>query len=240
MNARGTHVSARGYSPDVAKRGAALGVVALIAVASACSSDADADPQSTASESITSEPDTAATIETDPPTTPAPTTAAPATDAPTTTVDEAEIIAEVEAAYFASFDAYHEAILEPTNPALKNRLSDLYVDEGQTFVVGILDDLVRSNRIAKPHSVTLPQTVITGPVRFEDEGRTEASLVACQINPEAFYEVGGGPDGEDALLRDDVIRVDAIVLMRVQDGRWLNAGGDITRDLAGVETCDEL
>ena len=34
---------------------------------------------------------------------------------PTTTIDEAAIVADVEAAYFESFDAYHDAILDPSD-----------------------------------------------------------------------------------------------------------------------------
>lgn len=216
----------------------AIGVVlALAACIGSDADDDDPDVTSTAesttvdeSADTTEPPDAAAT-----PTTESP----PTTELPPTTVSDADLAAEVEAAYLAAFDAYHAALLDPSNEALRDAVRDTHSGDGEAERIEILDDLVALNRIARSHPTLVPVATVTGSVRFENESRTQASLVACEIIPEWFFEVGSGPNGEDALLRDTVLRADVIAVLEIEDDVWTDAGGSTTSEQVGVATCDE-
>lgn len=212
-------------------------VVATTLLLASCAGSDEADDTPTTSAAPTPTAEVAVettTTEAAPPTT---TTTEPT---PTTTeVDEEALIAEVEAAYFAGYDAYHRAIFDPANEELRAALAEFRHGDALANVLGILDDLVELNAVARENPDFGPSRgEITGPVRFTNDAFSEASIVVCELNAEWFVEPEAGPNGEDSILRTDVIRSDLTVLLQLIEGSWKVVAGGAGSDQIGVETCD--
>ena len=239
---RGTRRADRGYGSGMARTTVAWLGAALL-VASCSGSDASGETTAPSTDSpttvTTSNDDETNTTSSTTTTTTTSTATTTTTQPPPTTISDDELAAEVEAAYFAAYDAYHTAILDPGDEDLRRQVRATYTAQALERVDSFLDRMVESKWIARPNPSVEASAVITGAVEFENGDRTLASIVACEINPEWFFELDSGPNGEEALLRDTVFRVDVAIEFELTEEGWKNAGGGEAVETAGVESCDQ-
>ncbi|MEO1058234.1 MAG: hypothetical protein AAFY28_15090, partial [Actinomycetota bacterium] len=161
------------------RRGGYALVVGALVVA-ACSSSESAD-ESTSTLAPTT---TAVTTTTASTTTTAPTTSTSTTTtvAPTTTASEEQILADVEAAYFAAREAYLAAAQDPANEELRQGIADTYTGANLELTTNQLDDFAESGTYAEVDPDDAPFAVnLEGPVRLESDPPL-ADLVVCEVN----------------------------------------------------------
>ncbi len=188
---------------------------------------------SSGSDSATSPSTTATTATTVAPTTESP---APSTDAPTTTIDTDAQLAAAEQAYLDAFDAYIAAARDPSNPDLRAAIERLYTGPNLEFTISQLDGFVEENWVARPGNDP-SRTMILRTSRFVPDRTDFIELVSCEVNSEVFVEIGGAPDGSDALVTDEVTVGRLVVRLRQVDGLWKVDSGETIAELATPDEC---
>ena len=186
-----------------------------------------------------SDGDTSTTTSAKPaPTSVATTTEPPAlsTDAPTTTIDSEAQLAAAEQAYLDAFDAYIAAARDPSNPALRAEIERLYTGPNLEFTISQLDGFVRQNLRALPADER-SRAMILQTARFVPDRADFIELVSCEVNSEIFVELGGAPDGSDALVTDEVTVGRLVVRLQQVDGLWKSDSGETIAELASPEEC---
>jgi ABC-type transport system substrate-binding protein len=224
-----------GYPSDMRRsmRGAVGAVASLSMMFAACTSDA---PVATAPP-VTVAPTTTAVPTTVALTTAPPTTVEPATTPPTTALDDPARMRAAEEAYLASWEAYHAAILDPANPALREALRQTNTPENFELVTGILNDFAGRGIEARPHPTVPSSATIVLPAKFLP-GRTDvADLVVCEINSEWYFETTASPDGSDFLIRDEVFAVKSLARVEWNGGRWVFRSSDVLSEVIGQTEC---
>ena len=208
------------------RQGALTVVVASCLLLAACdgsSSDGDTSTTTNATPAPTS-------VET--------TTKPPAlsTDAPTTTIDIEAQLAAAEQAYLDAFDAYIAAARDPSNPALRAEIERLYTGPNLRSTISQLDSFVEKNWVARPAEEPSRTIILLSP-QFLPDRTGYVELVACPINTERFVEVGGAPDGSDALVTDEITVRRLLVRLQLIDGQWKSDSGERLAELATPEEC---
>ena len=223
------HAAGIGRRPkvyDAAMRQGALTVVVasclLLAACNSSGSDSDASTTTTAAFAPT------AVATTEPPT--------PSTEAPTTTIDTEAQLAAAEQAYLDAFDAYIAAARDPSDPALRAEIERLYTGPNLEFTISQLDSFVEKNWVARPAEEPSRTIILLSP-QFLPERTDFVELVACPINSERFVEVGGAPDGSDALVTDEITVRRLLVRLQFIDGQWKSDSGERLAELATPEEC---
>jgi len=202
-------------------------VVASCLLLAACdSSGSDSDASTTIA--TASPAPTAVATTTEPP--------APSTEAPTTTIDTEAQLAAAEQAYLDAFDAYIAASRDPSNPDLRAEIERLYTGPNLEFTISQLDGFVRQNLRALPAEEP-SRTLILQTARFVTDRTDFIELVSCEVNSEIFVEVGGAPDGSDALVTDEVTVGRLVVRLQQVDGLWKSDSGETIAELASPEEC---
>jgi len=225
-------VAADCYSSAM-RRAVAVVVFASFAVAACSGSDesASTDPPvteqtTTAAEAVTTtEVATTSTVET--------------TVAPTTTVDEEARLRAAEQAYIESWEAYHAAILDPSNPDLRAEVERTFTGPNLSASIEALDDYVDAAFVARPNPDVQAEVLVLTPalpVPGEDD---LIDLIACEVNSEAYFEVGSRPDGGDSLIRDEVVVLRLLVRIRLVDGLWKSESGETLSRSSGDVGCLE-
>jgi hypothetical protein len=211
----------------------ALGVTACLAVLLAACSSAD-EPVATA-------PPATLVPTTAPSSTVAPTTVAtttpPSTLPPTTALDDPARMRAAEAAYIAAWEAYHAAILDPANPELREAIRRTYTGANLEGVLETLDGFVASGIVARANAIVPSEVSIQSaakPIPGEDDG---ADLIACERNSESYFEVRAAPNGEEALLRDEIVVLQVLVRIKYVAGRWRSESGETLSRLSGDVEC---
>lgn len=230
----------RGVGNGVGRRvrGGAAFVAACLMLAACGGSGSDGDASSTTGAPATT---TAVTATMEPPvttdaavTTEPPTTEAPTTGAPSITTDAQ--LAAAEQAYLDAFDAYIAAARDPANPDLRADIERLYTGPNLEFTMSQLDGFVEQNWVARPGEEPSRTLILLSPQFLPD--RTDfVELVACEIDAERFVEVGGAPDGSDALITDEVAVRRIVVVLRMVQGAWKSDSGEVVAELASAEAC---
>jgi len=223
---RGNRPTTKVY--DLAMRQTAITiVVASCLLLAACdSSGSDSDASTIMATALPSP--TAVATTTEPP--------APSTEAPTTTIDTEAQLAAAEQAYLDAFDAYIAAARDPANPALRAEIERLYTGPNLESTVSQLDSFVEQNWVARP-AETPSRTIILLPPQFLPDRTDAVELVVCPVNTERFVEVGGAPDGSDALVTDEVTVLRGLVRMILIDGQWKSNSGEQLAELSSPEEC---
>jgi hypothetical protein len=159
-----------------------------------------------------------------PTTTPTTTSSVPAiTPAPTTTVDPlaAEEAAVREAAEQARL-ARSNALIHFDDPAALAALQQYYVADGPALeeVNESIEVLRTEGWRARAHP-TIPEGLVVEAITFTDgPPPTRAEVVVCIVDPGIIYEPGGGPDGSDAIVNDQVVAARTTYEMVKVDGTW--------------------
>lgn len=189
------------------RRVVALALVAGLAV-SACNGDDDAESASTTSETTESTTSTS--------------------ESTTTTDPEAELKAEVEAAYMASWDAFEQiyANPDPANPLIKQTYTGVSLE-------AVLDEVSRSvlegEAIRRPDD---PANLVIEVMRIEPASEEEAVVTACWVDGYVVYDQTSG-----AVKNETVSTKTTTAVMRLEDGRWKIA--EVTNDrVEGNPGCD--
>jgi hypothetical protein len=203
-----------------------VGVVASCLLLVACGGSGGDASASTAAASTT-----AVVVVTAPP--------ASSTAAPTTTIDDtAAQLAAAEQAYLDAFDAYIAAARDPANPELRAEIERLYTGPNLELTTQLLDNLVRQNRISRPASDPSRTVIVAAPAFLPD--RTDfAELVVCEVDTERYVEIGGAPDGSDALVTDAVTITRLLVRFENLGGEWKSNSGEVLAVLSASEDCDQ-
>jgi len=163
---------------------------------------------------------------------------ATSTEAPTTTIDTEAQLAAAEQAYLDAFDAYIAASRDPSNPELHAEIDRLYTGPSLEFTISQLDGFVREGWAARPTDEPSRTIVLLAPEFLPDRDDV-VELVACELNTERFVEIGGAPDGTDALVSDEVtIRRALVRLERIGD-QWRARSGETLAELATPEECTQ-
>ena len=212
-------------------RGFAIVVASCLLLAACNGSGGDSDASTTTATS----PTTAVLTTTSGPT--APTTDVTTTEVPDTTIDSDAQLAAAEQAYLDAFDAYIAAARDPANPDLRAEIERLYTGPNLEFTINQLDSFVEQNWVARPAEEPSRTIILLSPQFLPD--RTDVvELVACPINTERFVEVGGAPDGSDALVTDEITVRRLLVRLKFIEGQWRSDSGERLADLATPEECD--
>jgi hypothetical protein len=209
-------------------------VLAALAVA-ACSGSNEA---ATTDPTTTSAPATTA-AEPTPNTDAATTTVAETTAAPPTTVDDEARLRAAEQAYIESWEAYHAAILDPSDPELRAEVERAYTPGAFEVASSVLDQFVMAGIAAKPHPSILAEVSVLSNAMFVPGDGDLADLISCEINSEAYYEIGTAPDGSYALVRDDVFVVRSLVRIEWDGENWRLHSGETLSERVGAVGCSE-
>ncbi|MEM8620190.1 MAG: hypothetical protein AAGF73_10745 [Actinomycetota bacterium] len=213
-------------------------VVGALAIA-ACSSSESGSESTGSTTTIAADPSTTSlpstTTSTEQPTTTS-TTATPTTEAPTTTASEEQVLADVEAAYFAAREAYLAAAQDPTNEDLREGIADTYTGANLELANQLLDELAESATVAVVDPENAPFAVLlAGPV-INSEDPTFAELVVCEINSEIYVPVDGITGSDPGLATNgSIIRL--FVRFQLVDGSWLSRSGDVLAEIASADEC---
>jgi hypothetical protein len=230
---------------DVVMRRRGLGLAVFAVVCAGCSGGDAAAPSSTAAIASTT---TAASVE--PPSTIAssvapttlPTTSPPAatsgTDPPTSTtavLTEQQAEQEVIEAAIASWTAFNEAKLDPTNDDLVAELGETRTGPALDRAVELIVGLRAQNRRSRTHP-TLPATVqgLAGTARV-DLGSGTASVEYCWLNSNILVETVG--DGTEEVIDASVSTSRDRDHFELRGGRWLKTSGEVIETHEGVVSC---
>jgi hypothetical protein len=214
------------------RRSAVMLVLAALAVAACSGSDEAATTEPT----TTSVPATTAaepTTSTDAATT----TVVETTAAPPTTVDDEARLRAAEQAYIESWEAYHAAILDPSDPDLRAEVERTYMGGNLEVAVTALDGFVEADYVARANPDVPASVVIVESALFVPGETDRAELISCEINSEAYFEVGSAPDGGDALVRDEAVVLQLLVRIKLTDGVWKSESGEVLSRLSGDVEC---
>jgi len=212
---------------DAAMRHGALTVVVASCLLLAACNSSGPDSETSTTTTIAPAPTAVATT-TEPP--------APSTEAPTTTIDTEAQLAAAEQAYLDAFDAYIAAARDPANPALRAEIERLYTGPSLAFTISQLDGFVEQNWVARAADEPSRTTILQA-ARFVPDRADFIELVSCEVNSEIFVEVGGAPDGSDALVTDEVSVGRLVVRLRQVNGLWKADSGDTIAELSSPEEC---
>jgi hypothetical protein len=168
------------------------------------------------------------------------TTAPTTTNAPTTTIDPAEdLAAEVEADYR---EGWRLAIISLSDPDDEEAR-----EEALAFRLGTNRDTFEDTvaQYKRDHLALREGVDVAAEIHLEQPARLVAgaddlaALVVCEIDPWLVVEVGGAPDGSDAVVDDALYSYRTEVFMRHRDGRWMIEGGNQIQSWTGLEECPE-
>jgi len=221
---RGNRPTTKVYDLTMRQTAITIVVASCLLLAACSSSGSDSDASTTTVAPAT----TAVATTTEPP--------APSTEAPTTTIDTEAQLAAAEQAYLEAFDAYIAAARDPANPELRADIERFYTGPNLEFTISQLDGFVRQNLRALPAEEP-SRTFILQTARFVTDRTDFIELVSCEVNSEIFVEVGGAPDGSDALVTDEVTVGRLVVRLQQVDGLWKSDSGETIAELASPEEC---
>jgi len=207
------------------RRSVAVLVLAAF-VAGACSGSDEASSTDPPDPTVTSAPSTT-DVDSTTTTVVVTTTNVETTIAPTTTVDDEARLRAAEEAYIAAWEAYHAAILDPSDPELRAEVERTNTGSNLEAALMAIDGFVEANYVARPHPELLAEVSILSEAMPVPDEPDLVDLIACEINSEAYFEVGSAPDGGDALVRDEVVVLRLLVRLRLVDGEWKTDSGEI-------------
>lgn len=221
---------------------------ALVLVSTACSGDGDASSDATITftppidRAPISEPAVPATtrpVGTDPATvgTTEPAAAPSPVASPIAPDDETQAQQAVIDAAIASWTAFNELLLDPSNDAKVAALAATRTGDALTRAVEIAASYRAMNQRERTHR-EFPATVevISGSVVIGDEG-SAAIVEYCRLGSNIWVELGVGPDGRDRVIDDTInsyLERDTLTLV---GDHWVKTGGVTQAKFLGAVSC---
>lgn len=219
----------------------ACGVAVALVVAASCGGNEDEGTASTTPVVVsTSKPSTTS----EPSTTPAPTsppTAPRTTEATTTTIDAvAAAKRAVAEAAVASREGYLYAVRNYDAPDAIEVLSRTHAAGSPALQGAIANmDRLRSNGWRTRANPAVDSTLtVEGTVQLLDgPPATRAEVTVCEIGAGIVYEPGGGLNGEDAIVNDEIVARRNRTTLVVENGAWKIESGTNLGEWPGEATC---
>ena len=205
-------------------------------VVSACTGDDNAAPTTTLAPITIPDPTTSTTATTVTTTEPVIATTSTTDAGPTTTITEAAAKQAVITAAIASWEAFNELMLDPTNEDKLAAISKLSTAATLDRVVEVVADLRQSNQrsIANTEVPALFRPYVETVVI--DNAAGFASVEYCNVNSNILVE---DVDGTERVV-DDTVRTslerDTFTLI---DDQWINDGGEVLKTYGGATTCPD-
>lgn len=172
------------------------------------------------------------------PVTTVPATTLPATTTPPTTpwTTAPDPTEQVIADFLAAWNAFNEAKLDPTSDEKRDAARSLLT--GATL--DVFDERIALFRANNWRSMTDPEhparaSVVDGSV--EITGAT-ASLTYCGLDSNILVEVGGLPDGGDAVINEAINAVLTEAELEWSGTVWLLARTPLVQEFPGALSCD--
>ncbi len=209
-------------------------MIGALVVAACSGSESGEESTSTLAATTTAATTTTSTVATT--TTPAPTTAPTTTMAPTTTASEEQILADVEAAYFAAREAYLAAVQDPTNQDLREVALDLYAGLNRDQLVETLDEFESDGIRAVIDPDNPPIAIVLAGPELQSQDPNLADLVVCEVNSERYIAVAEGV-GTSIAIREEAVIGRVLVRFVFDDGRWKSSEGEVLARLESVNEC---
>jgi len=165
------------------------------------------------------------------------TTAPETTTSPTTAPDDPVRLKAAGDAYIASWEAYHAAILDPANPDLRAEVERTHTDPSLDLAISTLDSYAAADYVARPNPDVSAQASLLTDVLLVPGETDLVDVITCEINSEAYYEVGSAPDGGDALIRDEIVVLRQLIRIALVNGDWKMRGGEVLSRRSGDVEC---
>ncbi len=240
-------VTGKGRAMSGRKVAPAVFAGVLVAVCAGCSGGDEAAPSSTAASTSTTAvvwtaptPTIAATVPSTTPRTTSPPTTTPGTDAATSTATvptRQQAKRDVIAAAMASWTAFNELLLDPTNDETLKAVTTTFTGDALDRAIEIAAKLRQEGRKSVtnrelPAAITpYPKTVLL------DLQEGSAHIDYCRLGSNVAVEAGGNDDGTDRVINDEINSYrerDAFVLV---DGAWLKTDGETIEIFEGETSC---
>jgi hypothetical protein len=209
-------------------RTSVLTLVAASLVIAACSAGDDADVTVAPTLADTT-PTTADTTTTTTSESTTPPTSAPAID------QAAQQQAVIDAA-LASWEAFNEAKLDPTNEAKLDRIVDLHNGALEARMVEVIGNFRVLNQASRTNEALPAEIVVDRESVVVREGT--ATVEFCEVNSNVLVEVGAGPNGVDAIIDDSTRTVVSRLVLQLSEDNWIAVEGERVRSDDEATTCD--
>lgn len=156
---------------------------------------------------------------------------------PTTAADDPARLEAAGEAYIASWEAYHAAILDPTNPDLRAEIERTTTGVTLDKSISTLEGYAAASYVARPNPDVLAQVSLLTDVLLVPGETDLVDVVTCEINSEMYYQVGSAPDGGDSLIQDEVVVLRQLIRIALVDGEWKTRGGEVLSQRSGDVAC---
>lgn len=204
---------------------------------SACTGDDNAAPTTTLAPITIPDPTTSTTTVTT--TEPVIATTSTTDAGPTTTITEAAAKQAVITAAIASWEAFNEAKLDPTNDGKVAAMASTRAGEALNRATQV----IASYRVENHRSVTnsaIPAEIIVSPDSVQiDLADSTATIEYCNISSNIVVEVGGNPDGTDRVLDSTVNSFRERDTFKLLDHAWTKTDGKTLAEFEGATACPD-
>lgn len=141
-------------------------------------------------------------------------------------------------AVVASWQAFNDAKLDPTNDDTLSALREVRAGELLMLSTEILARYRAESQRSRTNT-QFPATLVPDPstLVFGSDG-SSASIESCNVNSNILVEIEGNDDGTDRVIDDSVsVHIETAELEYV-DGRWVEIAGNIIERIEGATSCD--
>lgn len=159
-------------------------------------------------------------------------------DPPASVAADDAVADDVAAAATRAWSLLNEARLDPTDANKRSAAVAAYTGKSQDTVTellstyGVTGQASRTDEAAPATLVPYPDTVM-----ISAEG-DEATIEVCEVDSNILVQPGMAEDGGDVVVDGEAATLQLTLTLRLVDGDWLEADGEIVDREAGVTSCD--
>lgn len=152
-------------------------------------------------------------------------------------VDEA-VADDVAAAATRAWSLLNEARLDPTDATKRSAAVAAYTGKSQDTVTELLSTYGVTGQVSRTDEAA-PATLVPYPdtVTLSADGQ-EATIEVCEVDSNILVQPGMAEDGGDVVVDDESATLQLMLTLRLVDGEWLEAEGEILDREAGATSCD--
>jgi hypothetical protein len=152
-------------------------------------------------------------------------------------VDDA-VAADVAAGATRAWSLLNEARLDPGDAAKRGAAVAAYTGKSQDTVTELLSQYGVTGQVSRTDDAA-PATLVPYPdtVTLSADGR-EATIEVCEVDSNILVQPGMADDGGDVIVDDESATLELKLTLRLVDGEWLEADGEILDREVGATTCD--